>query len=405
VVLESKGVRPSFGKSAPLLILIGTIAALAIFTSTMSKNPALPMLAQSIGADAAQVGLISAISPIPGILISSFAGAYSDKHGRKRIVLISLLIFATAPFTYLFVTEIWQLAIIRFYHGFATGMFMPVAMAAIADHYPAEVRGQALGTYSSFTMVGRFSAPFAGGALIFFANFGLLYIICGVTAIIALVMAFLVRWDEPFVKRPLNKPSGNMIAALKDVVKDRGILLTSSMEGVQYFAMGAFEAFLPLYCLSLGMNGLEIGAIMGVQVISMLLTKPFMGRFSDRRGRKPSIIVGLLAGSVVILLMPFTVDPILLGVLSVLFGITVAMVTASTSALVCEIAGCSAHGSAIGVLSSIMDVGHSLGPLITGAVVTLVSFQLGFGLAAVLLLVGAFAFVFGMRRIDEGPTA
>jgi MFS family permease len=398
-------VKPSFGKSGPLLIIIGTIAALAIFTSTMSKNPALPMLAQSIGADAAQVGLISAISPIPGILISSFAGAYSDKYGRKRLVFVSLLIFATAPFTYLFVTEIWQLGIIRFYHGFATGMFMPVAMAAIADHYPAEVRGQALGTYSSFTMVGRFSAPFAGGALIYFANFGLLYIICGVTAIIALVLAFLVRWDEPFGKVNASKRSGSMISALRDVAKDRGILLTSSMEGVQYFAMGAFEAFLPLYCLSLGMNGLEIGAIMGIQVISMLLTKPFMGRFSDRKGRKPSIIVGLLAGSVVILLMPFSVDPILLGMLSVLFGITVAMVTASTSALVCEIAGCSAHGSAIGVLSSIMDVGHSLGPLITGAVVTLVSFQLGFGLAAALLLIGAFAFIFGMRRIDEGPTA
>jgi MFS family permease len=144
---------------------------------------------------------------------------------------------------------------------------------------------------------------------------------------------------------------------------------------------------------------------MGVQVISMLLTKPFMGRFSDKRGRKPSIIIGLLGGSVVILLMPFSVDPIFLAVLSVLFGITVAMVTASTSALVCEIAGCSAHGSAIGVLSSIMDVGHSLGPLITGMVVTLVSFQLGFGLAALLLLIGALAFLFGMRRIDDRSSA
>jgi MFS family permease len=396
---------PSNKSGSRLLIIIGIVAALAIFTSTMSKNPALPLLAQSIGADAAQVGLISAISPIPGILISSFAGAYSDKHGRNKVALASLLIFATAPFAYLFVTEIWQLAMIRFYHGFATAIFMPVAMAAIADHYPAEVRGQALGTYSSFTMVGRFSAPFAGGALIYFANFGLLYLTCGITAGVALLLALLIRWDEPFAKFTVKRPSGSILLALKDVVKDRGILLTSSMEGIQYFAMGAFEAFLPLYCLSLGMNGLEIGAIMGVQVISMLLAKPFMGRFSDKRGRKPSIIAGLLAGSVVILLMPFSIDPVLLAVFSILFGITVAMVTASTSALVCEMAGCSAHGSAIGVLSSIMDIGHSLGPLITGAVVTLVSFQLGFGLAAVLLLIGAFAFYLGMRRIDEAPTA
>ncbi len=402
----SEAVRSSLGKSgAPLLIIVGTVAALAIFTSTMSKNPALPLLAQSIGADAAQVGLISAISPIPGILISSFAGAYSDKYGRNRVVLVSLLIFASAPFTYLFVTEIWQLAIIRFYHGFATAMFMPVAMAAIADRYPAEVRGEALGTYSSFTMVGRFSAPFAGGALIYFANFGFLYIVCGITAVIALALALLVRWDEPVAKVYVGGSSGSMLLALREVVKDRGILLTSSMEGVQYFAMGAFEAFLPLYCLSLGLNGLEIGAIMGVQVISMLLAKPFMGRFSDRRGRRPSIVAGLLAGALVMFLMPFSIDPILLAAFSVLFGVTVATVTASTSALVCEMSGCSAHGSAIGVLSSIMDIGHSLGPLITGAIVTLVSFQLGFGFAAILMLFGALAFQFGMRRIDEDLNA
>jgi dipeptide/tripeptide permease len=48
-----------------------------------------------------------------------------------------------------------------------------------------------------------------------------------------------------------------------------------------------------------------------------------------------------------------------------------------------------------------MDIGHSLGPLITGAIVTLVSFQLGFGLAAIILLVGAVAFYIGMRRIED----
>ncbi len=404
--MASKTVRkPSSEGGISLLIIVGTVAALAIFTSTMSKNPALPLLAESIGADAAQVGLISAISPIPGILISSFAGAYSDKYGRNRVVLASLLIFASAPFAYLFVTELWQLALIRFYHGFATAIFMPVAMAAIADHYPAAIRGEALGTYSSFTMVGRFSAPFAGGALIYFANFGFLYLTCGITAGIALFLVLLVRWDEPSRREVVSKPTGSMLSAVREVVQDRGILLTSSMEGVQYFAMGAFEAFLPLYCFSLGINGLEIGAIMGVQVISMLLTKPFMGRFSDRKGRKPSIIAGLLAGSAVIFLMPFSVDPVLLALFSILFGITVAMVTASTSALVCEMAGCSAHGSAIGVLSSIMDIGHSLGPLVTGAIVTLVSFQLGFGLAAILLLAGAVAFFLGMRRIDDRPSA
>ena len=379
------------------LIILGVVAALAIFTSTMSKNPALPLLAASIGASDAQVGLISAISPIPGILVSSLAGAYSDRKGRSKVITLSLLIFASAPFFYLFVTDLWQLAAVRFYHGFATAIFMPVAMAAVADRYPSSLRGQALGTYSSFTMAGRFIAPFLGGALIFYASFGSLYLLCGITAIVALALSLLVPWDDGDTIAKAKKFSGSMLSALKEVVQERKIMVTSSMEGVQYFAMGAFEAFLPLYARSLGFNALDIGAIMGVQVVSMLLFKPLMGRVSDQKGRVPMIVIGLILGAVAMFLMPLTSNILLLAILSIAFGLTVAMVTASTSALVTEIAGSSAHGSAIGVLSSVMDIGHSVGPLITGIVVGAISFLAGFGLAAALLVVGAALFALEMR--------
>jgi len=388
--------------SRRFLLVLGVIAALAIASSTMSKNPALPLLALHIGADDAQIGLISAISPIPGILVSSIAGAYSDKHGRTKIITLSLMIFASAPFLYLFITEVWQLALVRFYHGFATAMFMPVAMAAVADRFDPTKRGEALGTFSSFSMVGRFSAPFLGGALIYYTNFTSLYLIIGVSATLALVFSLLIPWNAAATTAHAIKFEGSTVTALKNVVKDRRIMLTSSMEAVQYFAMGAFETFLPVYMdREIGLSALEIGFVMGIQVVAMLVSKPLMGKLSDERGRVPFIIGGLLLGAVTITLIPWVGDIISLSVLSVGFGLTVATVTASTSALVTEIAGTSAHGSSIGVLSSIMDVGHSSGPLITGIVVGALSYAVGFGLAGVLLVMGAMLFAFGMRT--KGP--
>jgi MFS transporter, DHA1 family, multidrug resistance protein len=383
------------------LLILGAVAALAIFSSTMSKNPALPLLALHIGASDSQIGLISAISPIPGILISSIAGAYSDKHGRSKIIMISLLIFATAPFLYLFVTQVWQLIAVRFYHGFATGMFMPVAMAAVADRFPSSERGQALGTYSSFTMVGRFLAPFLGGALIYFTSFTTLYIIIGFSAITALVLALFIPWEQKGTLVHAKKFEGSIISALAEVATEGKILVTSMMEALQYFAMGAFEAFLPVYMTTLHFNTLQIGFVMGIQVVSMLLTKPFMGRLSDKRGRVPMIVAGLLLGAVTMVLMPLSSNIFILAGLSIAFGLTVATVTASTSALVTEIAGSSAHGSAIGVLSSIMDIGHSIGPLATGIIIGAFSFFAGFGVAAILLMIGAVMFWILMR----GPIA
>jgi len=364
----------------------------------MAKNPALPLLALHIGADDAQIGLISAVSPIPGILISGIAGAYSDKHGRARVITLSLLIFASAPFLYLFITNVWQLALVRFYHGFATAMFMPVATAAVADRFAPAKRGEALGTFSSFSMVGRFSAPFLGGALLYYTTFSSLYLTIGVSAAIALALSFIVPWDEGGTGVQAKKFEGTMVAALRNVLEERRIMLTSSMEAVQYFAMGAFETFLPVYMdQELGLTALEIGTVMGLQVVAMLLAKPFLGRLSDRWGRVPFIVTGLMLGAITIALMPWTDDGMVLSMLSIGFGLTVATVTASTSALVTEIAGTSAHGSSIGVLSSIMDVGHSIGPFMTGIVVGTFSFTAGFGLAGALLTMGAIVFAVGMR--------
>jgi len=381
------------------LIILGTVAALAIFSSTMSKNPALPLLAIKIGASDAQIGLISAVSPIPGILVSSFVGAYSDKNGRERVITLSLIIFATAPFLYLFVTQVWELALVRFYHGFATAMFMPVAMAAVADRFAPSARGQALATYSSFTMVGRFAAPFLGGALIFYAGFAPLYLVIALSATVALALSLLIPWGSKGTTFHAKKFEGSTTSALKAIVKERRIMVTSSMEALQYFAMGAFEAFLPVYMDKvLHFDALQIGFVMGIQVVSMVLAKPFMGRLSDRKGRVPFIVAGLLLGAITILLMPLASNLFILAALSIGFGLTVATVTASTSVLVTEIAGSSAHGSSIGVLSSVMDIGHSVGPLVTGLVIGAISFTAGFGLAAVLLVVGAIVFAVEMRR-------
>ena len=374
------------------LLILSTVAAFAILGSTMAKNPALPLLAQSIGAGDAQIGLISAISPIPGILVSSFAGAYSDRKGRAKVLTMSLLIFTTAPFLYLFVTEPWQLMGVRFYHGFATAIFMPVAMAAVADMYGPEMRGQKLALYSSATMVGRFIAPFMGGTMLYLANFSSVYLTCAVTGIIALVLSFAIPWEHD---RPQSKRQGadrGSLTILREVVHDWKIMVTSAMEGVQYYAMGAFEAFLPIYSSSLGFNGFEIGVIMGIQVVSMLALKPVMGTLSDRRGRELSIVAGLLLGAIAIAGMPMVSNFYGLCFLSAIFGACVATATASTSALVSEVAGRSAHGSAIGVLSSVMDIGHSAGPLATGLIVAALSFEAGFLVASVLMVVGAIVF-------------
>ena len=146
------------------------MGGLAIFSSTMSKDPALPLFIRSLGVSVSDVGYIAAASTIVGVVVSIPAGILSDIIGRRRVILVAAVVFATAPFLYLLITAPWQLALVRIYHGLATAILGPVAMAAVADTYE-KGRGERMAWYSSATMVGRFVAPFVGGLLIFGNDF------------------------------------------------------------------------------------------------------------------------------------------------------------------------------------------------------------------------------------------
>ena len=384
-----KPARPSF------FVLVALIGGLAIFSSTLSKTPVLPLFAQALHASPAEIGWIVMASTIPGVLISYPAGALSDHLGKRRLLLASLVVFATAPFLYLVVSTAWQLMAVRFYHGFATAIFGTVANAAIAERYSAD-RAARLSAYSSATIVGRSIAPFLGGSLISLASFGAVYIACAVSGVLALGAGLLLRDHEPLPKTKLELP--HFWASLATVLRDRGIMLVSTVEAAQYLVFGAVEAFLALYASSLGIPGWRIGVILGVQLVSIVFAKPVMGRLSDRVGRRRIILPGLLLGAASVVLLPYFSSFAGLSALSLAFGFGFATVTSSTSALVADLTRNGRYGSSMGVLRTVMDVGQSIGPVLTGWMVGVAGYASAFTLLAA-ILVGA-ALILGLLLRD-----
>ena len=375
-----KPAQPSF------FVLIALIGGLAIFSSTLSKTPVLPLFALSLNATPAEIGWIVMASTIPGILISYPAGALSDYLGKRRVLLASLVVFASAPFLYLVIETAWQLMAVRFYHGFATAIFGTVASAAIAERYSVD-RAARLSTYSSVTIVGRSIAPFLGGALISLASFGAVYVACAIAGVLALAAGLLLRDHEPCPTAKLELP--HFWSSLRTVLYDRGIMLVSLVEAAQYLVFGAIEAFLALFAASLGIPAWQIGAILGVQLLSIVFAKPLMGRVSDRIGRHRVILPGLLIGAASVVLLPYFPSFIGLSVLSLVFGLGFATVTSSTAALVADLTRDGRYGSSMGVLRTVMDVGQSIGPVLTGFMVGVAGYGSAFTLLAAILVAAA----------------
>jgi predicted MFS family arabinose efflux permease len=79
-------------------IILCVMGAFAILSSTMSKKPVLNPFALSLGTPQDLTGIVAAASTIPGIIISLPAASLSDIFGRRKMLLFSTFIFASAPF-------------------------------------------------------------------------------------------------------------------------------------------------------------------------------------------------------------------------------------------------------------------------------------------------------------------
>jgi len=389
-----------------LMYYLCLIGFFAIFSTTISKSPVLPLFVQSLGAGATLLGVIAAVSPLAGVIFSFPVGVLSDHLGRRRLLVVSAFIFLIAPFLYLFVTDPVWLIPIRFFHGAATAILGPVVSAIIAERFSGS-RGEKLGTYASATLVGRTLAPLAGGIIItafLFAPGLLAYRMVYICAALAALPVFvlILRYREAEAGSLVLPGIGVYKESLALFVTNRRLRATAMADMASYFAYGVFETFLPLYLASLGFAAYQTGIIFAVQVLIIAGAKPVFGRLSDRIDRRIQIVTGLLVTGIAIAAVPAaSTFPGFLAA-SALFGLGIAVSTVATSAYVADVAKQEQIGSSMGALSSIMDIGQSSGPLITGMVITLAGYAAGFSVSLLLAAIVTVIFVVSVRGREQG---
>ncbi|MBF0107673.1 MAG: MFS transporter [Magnetococcales bacterium] len=374
-----------------------SVSFLARFSYALARNPVLPLFAVFLGAGPEAVGLAVGISTVTGIFFKLPAGALSDVIGRRRTMLAGLCIFAIMPFAYLFIEDYEQLVVIRFLHGLATAIYGPVAMAVVAD-IAGSKKGEWLSWFSSVGIVGTLLGAPVGGLLLSLyppetashstGTFDLIYGLCGVTGVMSLLMG--LRWllqHEEVPKASLSERWLRFAHGIREVVADRRVAITSGMEGLQNLAMGALEAFLPIYAVTVaGLSPFQAGLLWGCQVGTVLLAKPLMGRISDRRGRKSLILWGMVCCAVAIAMIPTQEGFMALLGPALLFGLGEALVTSSTAALVADLCREQHYGAAMGVFGTLFDVGHASGPILGGLLVGAFGYQTAFAAMAFLML-------------------
>lgn len=391
-----------------------TVGFFARLSYALARSPVLPLFALYLGAGPEAIGFAVGISTVTGIFFKLPAGALSDIIGRKRTMLIGLVVFGIMPFTYLLVHDYRLLVIIRFIHGLATAIYGPVSMAVVADVAGAK-KGEMLSWFSSITIIGNLLGAPLGGFILHSApgasnpalsDFQNAYLLSGIAGMMSLLLAAnILRGDGPGGDgRSLKEAYRRFSSGIREVISDRRVVVTSAMEGLQNLTVGALEAFLPIYAVTrAGLNEFQAGLLWGVQVVVTIISKPVMGKTSDRFGRKPLIVAGMVLCAGAFGAIPLLNDFYSLMIAAIFFGFGEAFVTSSSAALVADVCKEKHFGTAMGTFGTIFDIGHASGPILAGVLIARYDYLSSFLFMAAILLAAIPIFLVTVKHERTSP--
>jgi MFS family permease len=224
----------------------------------------IPLIAQSLGAAPAIVGLV--VATYQGVLFLSSAlfGRLADLRGHKVLIVIGLFLAALALFAHRFIDGIPSLFLIRGLTGLTVGIF-PAAVIA----YASRASGR-LGRFAAIGSLGWGVGSLIAGAV---GMYDRVFLVSSAIALAASLVALLSlretheRIDQPFFNASVLRRNWRVYFSF--FLRHAG-------------AMGIWAIF-PIFLEKLGANKLWIGVIYAINAFGQFVFMPLLDRFGARR--------------------------------------------------------------------------------------------------------------------------
>ncbi len=345
------------------LHIVFAVTLMAVL-GTSSITPAFPKIVQELGISSGQVGLLITVFTLPGVLLTFVWGALSDRFGRRKILVPSLMLFGIAGGACAFVRDFELLLVLRTLQGTGAAALGAINVTVIGDLYSGRERTTALGYNSSVLNIGTASYPAIGGAL---ATFGWYYpfALPFLAIPIALLVLFSLRNPEPHNEQDLKEYVGNVW----EHVKDRRVigLFTGSL--VTFIILfGPLLTYLPILMdATFGSSPLVIGAVIASASLTTALGSTQVGRLSSYFSEKTLIWTSFVLYAVALCLVPLMPSVGLLLVPTVLFGLAQSLNLPNAFSLLTDAAPQENRGVFISINSTMLRLGQTLGPVVMAA--------------------------------------
>jgi len=345
-----------------------------------------------------QLGLLSTVFLWVYGLLSPLSGFMGDRFGRKRVVILSLLVWSLvtwatgyAPnFTYL----LWARALM----GVSEACYIPAGLALIADYHSTRSRSLATGLHQSGIYVGIVLGGIGGGWLGEHFGWRFAFSVLGIIGLLYIpVLRYLLKDKTSYTFQKDELRHHKLSSALREVMFIPGFLTMAAV--FMGSSIGGWIAFtwMPLYLyerfnMSLTSSGFSATFYMQFGSLSGILAG---GWFADQwtqhanRGRLLTQGFGLILAAPFLFLVGFTSSPVLLIAALMLFGFGRGIYDCNVMPALCQIARPSLRSTGYGIFNFAGCVAGGAMAALAGMVKSMIGLGGALQLASVILLLSA----------------
>ncbi|HEV2718430.1 MAG TPA: MFS transporter [Thermoanaerobaculia bacterium] len=265
-------------------------------------------IAAEFGASKAAMGGIQSLSLIAGGIGGIAFGRIADRVGRVRALTFSILLYSLATAGVATSTAIWQLAIWRTLVGLGMGGEWSCGTVLVAETWPAQHRGKAMGLVQSGWAIGALVAAALSAFTLERFGWRWLFVIGAFPAIVAFIIRRKV--PEPPIWQERSREPSRWSEMFSGPFRRYTVIATLLASSV-LIAYWGVTSWLPAFLATpLAEGGAGLTVTKSAAWLIALQAGAFFGYISfgwiaDRIGRRPAFTFFMIASAVVVPLFAF----------------------------------------------------------------------------------------------------
>lgn len=329
------------------------------------------------------VGILISLYGLTFTLFQPIFGVLSDHSSRRKtIILGGLLLMAISTAAFVIAGRYAEVLALRMVQGLAVAMTIPASLTLLANATEKHYRGGSMGVYSTMRLIGLGTGPLVAGFLHVRYGFDLaFYTGSGMVLASAILVQLWVK-EEMGSHEPVHPPEFKLFdrrAMDRDIL---WLMVATTLMASAYTMVNTLENE---FNARLQQTAMGFGLAYSALVFGRLLFQVPVGRLSDRIGRKPVIVAGLLLLGLATAVLGYVRTTFEFAGTRTFQGIATAAIGSPILALTADLSEEGSEGRRLSIVNTGFGLGIMIGPLLAGVLAT-AFFELPFLLGGLLAL-------------------